>query len=205
MCFENPNLKRIVAVIAVIAAFSLPVGARAGETGLGAAMESEAGIAADTTNEADLLQALAAADPVAAKRLERQLQSLWSKSGSASMDLLLRRGRDALKAGDTAASIEHLTALTDHAPDFAEGWNARAAAYFNAGLYGPALDDLERALALNPNNYAAIFGLGTLLETFGDKKRAYQAYLRAQAIHPNFKDVVTALDRLKPEIEGESL
>ena len=38
------------------------------------------------------------------------------------MDLLLERGRKAMSEGDTNTAIEHLTALTDHAPNFAEGW-----------------------------------------------------------------------------------
>jgi len=121
------------------------------------------------------------------------------------MDLLLKRGRDALEAGDTKAAIEHLTALTDHAPDFAEGWHTRATAYFEAGLYGPALADLERALRLNPNNYNAIMGLAVILETFEQPKLAYEAYLQAQAIHPYHEGVGKALARLKPEIEGETL
>ncbi len=159
----------------------------------------------DETDQGVLLEQLAQADRTQALRIDRQLQALWSASGSASMDLLLQRGRDALATGDTRAAIEHLTALTDHAPGFAEGWQVRAAAYYEAGLYGPALSDLEHALALNPMNYNAIFGLGTILETFGDKKRAYQLYLRVLAINPFHKEVTKALERLKPQIEGTIL
>ena len=65
--------------------------------------------------------------------------------------------------------------------------------------------DLERALPLNPNNYNAIIGLAAILETFGDPALAYEAYLRAQAIHPNNEEINGALERLKPEIEGEAL
>ena len=70
------------------------------------------------------------ADPDAGdwQRAEQDIWREWSKSGSPAMDLLLQRGRDALQAGEVGAAIEHLTALTDHAPDFAEGWNARATA-----------------------------------------------------------------------------
>ena len=193
MSFEHPNLKRIVAAIAAIVMFSLPLPA------ILAAQE------ADITDETALLEALAQAEPTEAKRLERQLLALWGKSGSAAMDLLLKRGRDALKESDTRAAIEHLTALTDHAPDFAEGWYARATAYFEAGLYGPALSDLEHALHLNPNNYNAIIGLAAMFETFGDPERAYEAYQRAQAIHPNNEEVGKALERLAPEVEGQTL
>lgn len=189
MSVKLHNLKGIVTAIAVTVAFCLPVSARS----------------ADLTDETAILKALAHADPVDAIRLDRQLQTLWSKSGSLAMDLLLRRGRDALERHDTHAAIEHLTALTDHAPDFAEGWHLRASAYFEAGLYGPAMADLERALALNPNNYNAIFGLGAILETFGDPERAYQAYSRARALHPHHEDVTKALERLRPRVEGKEL
>lgn len=197
MNFEHPNLKRIVAAIAAIVMFSIPLAFSLPMPSL--AQE------ADLNDEVALLEALAQADPPEARRLERQLRALWSKSGSAAMDLLLKRGRDAFEASDTRAAIEHLTALTDHAPDFAEGWHARALAYFEAGMFGPALADLERALSLNPNNYNAIIGLGTMFETFGDPVRAYEAYLRAQAVHPHHEEIGKALERLKPEIEGKAL
>ncbi|WP_406644421.1 tetratricopeptide repeat protein [Aliisedimentitalea scapharcae] len=156
-------------------------------------------------SEADLLAELAQSDPKEAIGLERELKALWGNSGSPAMNLLLKRGRDALERGDTREAIEHFTALTDHAPDFAEGWNARASAFYDSGLIGPALADLERALYLNPNNYDAIFGLGVIFEQFGDSSRAYAAYSRAQAIHPHHDEVTKALERLKPEVEGEEL
>ena len=52
----------------------------------------------------------------------------WSRSGSPVADLLLKRGYGALDAGDTVGAIGHLTALVEHAPDFAPGWAARAEA-----------------------------------------------------------------------------
>ena len=184
-----PNLKGIVAAIAVALAFSGAAGAQD----------------ADLIDEAELLERLAEADPTEAKRIDRQLKALWSKSGSASADLLLKRGREALEEDDTRAAIEHLTALTDHAPDFSEGWHARASAYFAAGLYGPAIADLERALALNPHNYDAIFGLGLIFESVDRPEQAYRAYSRALAIHPHHEQVTKAMNRLEPGIAGQSL
>jgi len=78
-----------------------------------------------------------------AARIERDVLTVWARSGSPAMDLLYSRGKDAMFQGDTTLAIAHLTALTDHAPEFAEGFHARAQAYFAAGLYGPAIDDLE--------------------------------------------------------------
>jgi hypothetical protein len=75
---------------------------------------------------------LAEADAGNWEQIEQKIWSEWSRSGSAAMDLLLERGRAAMEVGDLAAAIEHLTALTDHAPDFAEGWNARIGDDFRA-------------------------------------------------------------------------
>jgi len=71
------------------------------------------------------------------------------------MDLLLRRGRKALENEEIGVAIEHFTALTDHAPNFAEGWHGLARAYFAAELYGPCLDALGHVIDLNPNQYHA--------------------------------------------------
>ena len=160
---------------------------------------------ADLTEESALLDALKTATPEEADHLDRQLKALWSKSGSPAMDLLLRRGREAMENDDLDAAIEHLTALTDHAPGFAEGWQVRAAAYYRAELLGPALADLERALLLNPNHYTAMMGLGAVLETVGLERLAWEAYSRAISIHPNHEDVSKALDRLRRSVEGTDL
>lgn len=191
MIANVPNLKAIVAATAMTVTFSLPL-----------PLLAQSGT---PPSEAALLAELAHADPVDAQAIDRELQALWRKSGSASMDLLLARGVKALERGDTAAAIEHLTALTDHAPDFARGWYERARAYFVAGLYGPSVADLEHALALNPNDYDAIFALGTIFEQFRDPENAYAAYLQAKAIHPTHEEVTKALDRLAPLVGGKKL
>jgi tetratricopeptide (TPR) repeat protein len=153
----------------------------------------------------ELFDKLRDAEPAEAKRIEGEMSRIWSRSGSASMDLLLKRGREAMEAGDNRLAIEHLTALTDHAPDFAEGFHTRARAYFRSDLYGPALADLERTLALNPQHYEAIFGFAVMVQEFGDLRRAAELYRRVLAIHPNHENAQTALSRLKRDGIGREL
>ncbi|MEQ9695440.1 tetratricopeptide repeat protein [Shimia sp. SDUM112013] len=152
-----------------------------------------------------LMLQLRDADPRDAARLADEIQLEWSKSGSATADYLLKRGRDAMERGDTTAALEHLTALVDHAPDFAEGWVTRAGVYFHAGLLGPAVHDLEQALALNPQHFEAIIGLATLFEMIDRPDEAYEAYLQVKAIHPAHPDVTEALQRLAPLVKGQTL
>ena len=137
--------------------------------------------------------------------VEEEIYQRWSISGSASADFLLMRGREALDEGDLDAALDHLTALTDHAPDFAEGWNARATAYFRMGMYGPSIADVQQVLALNPRHFGALTGLGLRLEEMGEFDAALEAFESAQAIHPHRPDINQAVDRLNRMLEGETL
>ena len=152
-----------------------------------------------------LMEKLRNAPAGEARRIAREVETVWARSGSPAMDLLLQRGKDALQAEDYKLAVEHFTALTDHAPDFAEGYHQRAIAYYRRDLYGPALDDLEMALSLNPQNYNAIFGLAVMLTEFGDQRRAEQLFRQTLALHPNHENAQTALDALKRDGIGREL
>ncbi|WP_371168888.1 tetratricopeptide repeat protein [Aliiroseovarius sp. 2305UL8-7] len=145
----------------------------------------------------NLFTLLANADETNWKALEEEIWDLWSRSGSDTFDLLLARGRDAMDEGDLDAAIEHLTALTDHAPEFAEGWNARATAFYLSGQLGLSLDDIARTLTLEPRHFGALSGLGLILEQLGDPDRALQAFQYSLAIHPQSPRVKEAVKRLE--------
>ena len=153
----------------------------------------------------DLLEQLKTAEVGDVAKIERALKLEWSRSGSKALDLLLLRGREAMASGDTNAAIEHFTALTDHAPNFAEGWHGRAIAYFEIELLGPALADLKRSLMLNPNNFDAVFGLGSMMMTFEDFSRAEKAFWEVLRLHPNHENATNALERLESQGIGREL
>lgn len=135
----------------------------------------------------------------------KQIQTEWSKSGSPAFDLLLMRGRQAMEEGDLEAAIDHLTALTDQAPDFAEGWNARATAYYLAGLYGPSIFDIEHVLRLEPRHFGALSGLGLILQEIGRKDEAIRAFQASLAIHPHQDGISQALKELEQATSGTEL
>lgn len=152
-----------------------------------------------------MLGALKHAQPAEAKRLADEIALRWEQSGSPAMDLLLKRAQDALARGDLALAADHLTALTDHAPDFAEGWHQRASVYFQMERPGLALHDLERALALNPNHFRALYGLGVIMEQLDRPKLALEAYQLALAIYPHYEEAQQAIDRLGAQAMGRTL
>lgn len=184
------KFKGILTTVAAIVVFCMPL---------------SPALAQESSRAEALLQELQDADPAQADRLQLQLIKEWSKSGSRAMDLLLTRGRDAMKTGKNDIAIGHLTALTDHAPNFAEGWNALALAYFQKEMLGPAMDALERALALNPNHFGALRGVAAIYEQVNEPQLAYKAYKHVLSLNPHDADVIEALQRLETRAIGIEL
>lgn len=152
-----------------------------------------------------LFERLAEPEATDWENTESEIWAIWSRSGSDAMDLLLERGRKAMGEGDYEIAIEHLTALTDHAPDFAEGWNARATAYFQAGLFGPSIDDIRRTLSLNPRHFGALSGLGLILEELELPQDALFAYQQAYILHPHNPNLKENVERLEAVVSGTDL
>lgn len=152
-----------------------------------------------------LLQELARPDQNRWRRIEQQILRAWARSGSASVDYIFLRGQLALRAGQMEAAIDHFSAVIDHAPSFAEGWNARATAHFMSNRLGQSLADIEQVLALNPRHFGALSGLGSILEQLDRPEDARAAYAAAQAIHPHRPNLREALERLDLALAGRAL
>lgn len=152
-----------------------------------------------------LFEGLQDADASALEQIEGRIYEIWSQSGSPSMDLLLDRGREALAEGNAEAAIEHFSALIDHAPDFAEGYNARATAYFQQGRYGLSLADIRETLARNPRHFGAISGLALILEELGQPESALAAWREVEKLHPNREGLADRIRVLEISVEGATL
>ncbi|AJE47997.1 tetratricopeptide repeat protein [Celeribacter indicus] len=171
----------------------------------GAFFAAAGAFAADQARLDRMFGELAGAGPVEAAQLEQEIALEMARSGSDAMDLLLDRGRAALQRGDVDGALGHLTALVDHAPDFTEGYNARATAYFMAGLYGPAVDDIGEVLTREPRHFGALSGLALILEEIGDEPMALEALLKIREIHPQMAGLEARIDRLELVLQGTTL
>jgi tetratricopeptide (TPR) repeat protein len=184
---RRQQFKCIVAALAVAGGFSLPV-------------------FADAAKMEDLFNQLATAESEdAGRRIERVIQTEWSRSGSAAIDFLLSRGQTALEAGEPVLAAEHFTAAIDHDPTFAEAWHGRATAYYLSGQIGPALDDLRQVLVLNPQHFGAMEGFAILLEEMERPEQALEVWRQVHAIHPTKPAANEAIDRLELALGGRTL
>ena len=187
--FAQPH-KHIVAAFVLAVGFSIPA--------LDFAVADEARVA-------ELFAELQTADAVTTQALIDQIAVEWSKSGSPAIDLLMQRGFDAREAGDPARAVEHFTAAIDHAPDFAEAYNARAEAYYMTDDIGPAIQDLAKALDLNPQHFGAQLGFAIILGELGRDQEALDLYRRVQTILPQHATVADAIRQLSVMLEGQTL
>jgi tetratricopeptide (TPR) repeat protein len=154
----------------------------------------------------DLYALLATADSEdSAKAVAEAIERIWQHSGSPSIDLLMDRAMHAVadeKLDLAMRLLDHVVAL---APDFTEGWNRRAYVYFMRSDIERALGDLRRALALDPNHFKALEGLGQILREIGQKKAALEAFRRLLSVHPYWPGAQQAVDELEREVDGQGI
>jgi tetratricopeptide (TPR) repeat protein len=161
-------------------------------------------LSAQSPEEMDsLFSELSSSQGDAWMRAQSDIERIWSRSGSAALDLLLIRGEAALDAGDVEGAIGHLTALTENAPDFTAGWAARATAFYLAGQTGPAMADLAQALRLEPRQWHSATLLGNILEDMGNDEAALAAYGESLAINPHQEEARDGIARLLSAGQGQ--
>jgi tetratricopeptide (TPR) repeat protein len=208
---------RSLTLIAVILAF-IAVPASAQEEPFGSqGFELPPGFAPEEGEEAEeappapptaeeLLASLAIAETEEeARDLEQRLQTLWSRSGSATVDLLFSRSRDALDEDEDEIAAELLAEVTELAPEFAEGWHQHAVISMRRENFEDAMTSLQQVLALNPKHFIAIAELGSILEEFGDNERALSAYREALALNPHIEGLDERVRDLARSVEGQGI
>lgn len=154
----------------------------------------------------DLYAHLATAeDQVHAQPIMDAIEKLWLYSGSDTVNVLMDRAAGAINAKRFDLALRLLDTVVELAPDYAEGWNRRAYVFFSDNDTGRALGDLRRVLALEPNHYKALEGLGQILKDIGQKKAALKAFKELLEINPNSSSAKQSADELQREVEGQGI
>ncbi len=123
--------------------------------------------------------ARAAPDEMSGRTLSNQMWELWVDAPDDAAQEILDRGMRKRESYDLLGAVNDFTVLTEYCPNYAEGFNQRAFAYFLQQNYPAALTDLNRALELSPGHIAARSGraltymqLGELDQARADLRRA---------------------------------
>jgi len=98
-----------------------------------------------------------------------------------------------------------IDAVTNIAPNYAEGWHIRATMEQTAGEDTAALVSLQKVVLLNPRHFTALTELAGMLEDYGDKAGALKLYRRAQDIDPQLEIASRKVRELTQSVEGRDI
>ncbi len=141
-----------------------------------------------------------AQNDVEIQHVEAQIWEIWLESGSPQLNYLMEKGGAALQQKDYSQAIECFGQIINLNPDFAEGWNKRATAYFLRGDYKASLNDIEETLRLEPRHFGAISGMISIYMMIHDLKGALKSYKMLQEIYPLHKDIAQQIKNLQKRV-----
>jgi tetratricopeptide (TPR) repeat protein len=161
---------------------------------VGAAALGEVGLMQDAPA---LLGALHDADPRVRGLAESALWAVWSRSGDAAIDHILETGIAQMREGQVQASVDTFSDVIRRRPDFAEGWNKRATAYYLLGEWRRSAADCDEVLRRNPQHFGALSGYGMIWLQLDEPTRALERFQEALAVNPNLESVARTIDALR--------
>ncbi|MDW8465809.1 MAG: tetratricopeptide repeat protein [Chloroherpetonaceae bacterium] len=132
--------------------------------------------------------------------VENLIWELWMTSEREEINVLMARGIEEMRESNYARAIQVFTAITELAPDFPEGWNKRATAYYLKGDFAKSVKDIERTLALEPRHFGALSGLGLIYSALGNDQAALRAYEAVLEIHPQQKTLRKYVEELRRKL-----
>ena len=150
-----------------------------------------------------LMEALKNDDRGVRYNAEYALWEIWAHSGDDTVDAMLKDGKNLLKNEAYQEAVECFTAVIEADPNFAEGYNQRAIAYFMLEEWSKAIRDCKSTISLNPNHFGAFAGMGHVYVRLGKISEALEAYKQALLINPNLISIAESILQIRSRIQAE--
>ncbi|MEX6508011.1 hypothetical protein [Jiella sp. M17.18] len=136
-----------------------------------------------------LFEALRSArSEAAARAAESAIWQMWMQAPDTETGRLLAEAMRRRESYDFAGARELLDEAVARAPNYAEAYNQRGFVRFLQDDDDGALEDVDRAIALEPRHFAAMAGRALILMRQGRAELAQQQLRAALAIDPFLKE-----------------
>lgn len=132
--------------------------------------------------------------------IQADIWQVWLDTGQPTSDQWMAQGLSAMSDQDYDEAIDFFTQIIEAQPDYAEGWNKRATAYYLRGDYKASIDDIEQTLALEKRHFGALSGLASIYRTIGDDRGALKTLEKLAALMPADETVQKQIQQLRGEL-----
>ena len=95
--------------------------------------------------------------------------------------------------GDTLGSLKGMKQFMNDFPNYEHGLNFLATLYIALNENSLAMENVQKALDINPNNHAALTNYGILLDRNSKYDEAYKVYKKAIAIKKDYTQAYSNL------------
>ena len=143
----------------------------------------------------------AATAPTEIEALQSGIWQVWLSTGDQALDKTLEAGMRAMSAGDHTLALAEFDQLVAAAPDYAEGWNKRATAYYLRGEYRASLLDIAETLRREPRHFGALSGQASILRQLGESRRALRVLGRLAELCPHLPGLAEQRRELREQLE----
>ena len=142
-----------------------------------------------------------ASTPEKSHAIASRLRQSFVRTGSDSLDLMLRWAETALNQSRDAEAQDYIDEVMAQRPDNATVWQLRARLHLRRNELAPALNDIRQAMILEPRNFDVLINYATLLRETGNRKGALRLYEQALSVYPMMKE---AQDEMLKLTEADS-
>ena len=115
---------------------------------------------------------------------EKEIWRIWMTPKDKKLAALMHTAMWHIDHEQYKQAVNTLDTIVVRYPKYAEGWNQRAFAHFHLDQYEASLDDIAKALKLEPRHFGAMSGRGIIYINRGQPLLAKETFIHAMNYHP---------------------
>ena len=122
--------------------------------------------------------------------ITKEIWDIWHETNDIKIEEDFYRGIESMRNRNLIMSVNFFSKVIEKKPNFAEGWNKRATAYFMMGEFDKSMFDINQTLLLEPRHFGALDGMGLIFMHLQQYSKAIKIYDQMLKIFPNNKSII---------------